>query len=267
MGHAMKYTGGELSSFHRELMGEPLDFSSLRLSDYSPALLEDARRIWHNRFHTEFRSVQIMTRFLTEILGAGDPLDVYAGAVDMVQDEIRHAALCAEVCRALHFQPIFPEPLVVAEPSEFLKAPMGERALHTAITMLGISETLSSGFILDLKQRCKQPAIYDILRRTIEDEDGHHGFGWAYIRASLGRFPKSTLSDWRHLVRVTLAPHFDSAAQFLAEVPTSQRNLGAWPDSELIPLGLFSPQRHALVFQQTYENDLKPKLAEMGLLP
>ncbi|MCB9637291.1 MAG: ferritin-like domain-containing protein [Myxococcales bacterium] len=266
MSHKMRYAGGVLGAFHRELMGEPIDFQAFRVDDFSPALIEEARKIWLNRFHTEFRSVQIMNRFLEEILGAGDPLDVYAGAVDMVQDEIRHAALCAEMYRALGKEPVFPSPVVMALPEGYKVAPMAERALTTAITMLGISETLSSGFIVDLQQRCEQPVVRAVLDRTIEDEEGHHGFGWDYIKASLGRFPKETMRDWRYLVEQTLAPHHHFVEQTLRDVPPEQRRLEAWPDEEYIPLGLFSPQRQALVFVQTFEQDLAPKLRGLGLL-
>ena len=50
---------------------------------------------------TEFQSIQIMTRFMWEILGSGDPLDVYAGAADAIMDEIRHTAMCVEMAKAL----------------------------------------------------------------------------------------------------------------------------------------------------------------------
>ncbi len=266
MPHKVKYAGGALGAFHRELMGEPIDFGAFRIGSFAPEWIEEARKIWLNRFHTEFRSVQIMNRFLEEILGAGDPLDVYAGAVDMVQDEIRHAALCAEMCRALGQDPVFPAPLVMPIPAGYLEAPMAERALSTAITMLGISETLSSGFIVDLQERCKEPVVRDVLDRTMEDEEGHHGFGWDYIKSSLGRFPKETLGDWRYLVQQTLAPHHQFAEQTLRDLPPAKRHLDAWPDEEYIPLGMFSPQRQSLVFVRTFEHDLAPKLRELSLL-
>jgi hypothetical protein len=266
MSHKAKYAGGALGAFHHELMGDPILFETFRTDKFASGWLEEARKIWLNRFHTEFRSVQIMNRFLEEILGAGDPLDVYAGAVDMVQDEIRHAVLCAEMCRALGQDPVFPTPLVMPLPTGYIQAPMAERALSTAITMLGISETLSSGFIVDLQERCKEPVVRDVLARTMEDEEGHHGFGWAYIKASLGRFPKETLADWRYLVQQTLAPHHQFVEQTLRDLPPTQKHLDAWPDEEYIPLGMFSPQRQALVFLRTFEHALAPKLREMSLL-
>ncbi|MEZ4463037.1 MAG: hypothetical protein R3F43_00605 [bacterium] len=75
--------------------------SALRPTDFSKEDRDFAIAVWSDRVQTEYRSVQIMTRFLTEVLGAGDPLDVYAGAVDAIADEVRHTALCAAVVTAL----------------------------------------------------------------------------------------------------------------------------------------------------------------------
>lgn len=266
MSHRVRYVGGELAQFHEVLMGEPVDFGALEPEAFAPELVAEAQETWLERFQTEFRSVQIMIRFLTESIGAGDPLDLYAGGTDLIADEIRHAALCAGVTEALGAQAVFPSPIPLQEPEAYLRAPMGERALHTAIAMLGISETLSSGFIEDLRVRCEQPVIRAVLNRTIEDEEGHHGFGWGYVEASLKRFPPETMGAWRHLVEHTLRPHHQKADEVLSALPAAERHLDAWPDEERIALGLFSPQRQALIFQRTYEEDLAPMLRKLELL-
>ena len=100
MSHVVREAGGVFGRLHRELMGLEIDWSALRPEDHDPALVERAKRVWQDRVRTEFRSVQIMTRFLTEVTGAGDPIDIYAGAVDLIADEVRHTALCVGVCKA-----------------------------------------------------------------------------------------------------------------------------------------------------------------------
>ena len=126
---------------------------------------------------------------------------------------------------------------------------MGERALHTGIAMVLINETLSVAFIGDLAARCQHPAVQHVLNATLADEDGHEAFGLAYVRASLGRFPESTLPAWRGLVTETLSGHRAAAARALADVPADQQTLAAWPDQDRANLGLFSPARQALVFR------------------
>src|SRR5687768_18251197 len=117
------------------------------IAEFPAALVAEARSEWLERFRSEFRSIQIMARFVTEIVGAGDPMQVYAGAVELVSDEVRHAELCAAMCRALGGSPKLPDPVALRDPEPFLKAPMAERALATAISMLGVNETLSVGYI------------------------------------------------------------------------------------------------------------------------
>lgn len=243
------YAGGAFAPLHDALMGAAAGLPPLDLADFDPALLPHARAVWADRVRTEFRSIQITTRFLSEVVGAGEALDIYAGAVDLVADEVRHTALCVALLRALGGHPALPEPARLADPPRFIDAPMPERALTTAIGMLLINETLSTAFIRDLAARCTHPAVRHVLTATLADEDGHGDFGRAYVARALGRFPRSTLPSWRHLVRQTLEPHRKNAARALADVPPAEQHLDAHPEPARAALGLFTPVRQALVFR------------------
>jgi hypothetical protein len=262
----LTFAGGAFGKVHRQRIGALPDLSGLA-GTVPPALVDRVAATWRERTLTEFRSIQIMARFLTEVTGAGDPLDVYAGVVELVEDEIRHTESCAAICRALGAPPLLPDPVPLVERSGFVKAPMAERALATAITMLGVNETISAGYIADLAARCRNPAIKQVLDATIADEDQHHQLGWSYIRQSLLRFPRSTLPDWRHLVTITLEPHESFARASLEAVDGDRQRLEAWSEPELADVGLFSPQRQALVYRHTLRARLAPRLAELELLP
>ncbi|MCA9670296.1 MAG: ferritin-like domain-containing protein [Myxococcales bacterium] len=265
MSHTIKEAGGVFTLFHRELMGEPIDFSSFDHTRHDEALLAQARAVWQNRVETEFRSTQIMNRFVAEVLGAGDPIDVYAGALDLVADEVKHTALCAGVVRALGGVPRFPDPPRLTDPPRFLEAPMVERALTTAISMVAINETLSVGYVTDLAERCSDPVIKAVLDATCGDEEGHQDFGWSYVEQSLSRFEPSTLKDWRHLVATTLQPHLSTARPLLEALPPEKRVLDAWPEQAHADLGLFSAERQAIVFQRTFDEQLAPRLRRLEL--
>ena len=256
MSHVIREAGGVFGRLHRELMGLEIDWSQLIVEEHDPAHIELARRVWLDRVRTEFRSVQIMTRFLSEVVGAGDPLDIYAGAAELVSDEIRHTALCVGVCRALGVEPRFPDPIPHIMPPEFLNASMGERALNTAISMLLVSETLSVGFITDLQQRCHHPVIRAVLDATVEDEADHEAYGVEYVRASLKRFPASTRPQWRNLAGEVVSRYRASADAILAGLGPTERTLDAWPEPELVALGLHSQQRQALVYDRPRKDDL-----------
>lgn len=266
MARELRHEGGVFARVHVERIGESASFADLHPERYPSDRLALARRVWQQRVQTEHRSIQIMTRFLAEIVGAGDPLEVYATAVDMIEDEIRHTALCAALCEALGAPPLLPDPVALRDPHAFLDAPMAERALTTAIQMLAVNETLSVAFIEDLRDRCDNPAVHRVLASTVADEEGHQALGWTYVEKSLARFPESTMPSWRHLVEQALAPHRTTADRILAEVPESERGIAAHPEPELAALGLFSPVRQALVYRRCYEESLRPKLARLGLV-
>ena len=266
MSHVIREAGGVFGRLHRELMGLEIDWSELNPKDFDPELIALAQRVWLDRVRTEFRSVQIMTRFLSEVVGAGDPMDIYAGAAEAVTDEIRHTALCVGVCRALGVEPRFPDPVAHTMPEVFMKASMGERALNTAISMLLVSETFSVGFITDLQTRCEQPVIRAVLDATLEDEDDHADYGVSYVRASLKRFPASTRPQWRKLAQEVVARYRTKSDEVLATVPEGRRELSAWPEPELVALGLHGQERQALVMEQTWRETLAPQLVSLELL-
>ncbi|MEZ4473268.1 MAG: ferritin-like domain-containing protein [bacterium] len=256
---------GVFRTLHDALVGIQIDFSALRPTDFSKEDRDFAIAVWSDRVQTEYRSVQIMTRFLTEVLGAGDPLDVYAGAVDAIADEVRHTALCAAVVTALGGVPPLPDPVVETENPAFMALPMVERALGTAVSMLAVSETLSTGFIDDLRTRPNHPVIRAVLDATLADEETHHAFGWAYVEASLSRFDAAGRDFARQVVRVTLDPHEASARRVLAGMRADERRLDAWPEPELAWLGISSAERQALVYRRVHDQTLQPRLAALGL--
>ena len=263
------YAGPPFAAMHNELMGEQalgIRFQDFDTTRYPDTQLEHARGAWTERVQTEFRSIQIMSRFLNEIVRAGDPLDVYAAAVDFITDEIRHVALCASLVKTLGGEALMPSPVAEKPDMERLAMPAPAQALNTAISMLCINETLSVGFIADLHARCTDPVVHAVLDCTLADEDVHGDLGWTYVEKSLKRFNAESMPAWRKLVRLTLAPHEQRANDILSKMPLSQRTLSAWPEQELADLGLFSPQRQALVFEQTFSAEIEPRLRRLNLL-
>jgi hypothetical protein len=264
MQRRLSFAGGTLGKLHRQRLGPPPDLSSLLVAELPPALLEKARVTWRERTRAEFRNLQILARFLGEVTGAGDPLDVYAGITALIDEKIRNTERYAAVCEALDAPALLPEPVVLQDSPGFLGSPVAERALATALNLLAINEPVAAGYRADLTARCRNPAI----KAVLEDGSGDHAeLGWSYLRQSLRRFIPPTSPDWRQLVASTLEPHESAAARTLHSVPANLQNLASWAEPELADLGLLSPERQALVFHQTWVDVLKPRLVELELLP
>jgi hypothetical protein len=266
-GPPFTHAGDPFATQHRARFGPLPDLSSLASVRSGDALRDLARKQWAHRTLTEFRSVQIMTRFLDELLGAEEALDIYAGALEMIQEELRHTELCAAVCEALGGTPRYPHPARLADPAAFLESPPRDRALVTAITMLGINETISVAYITDLAARCPEPAIAAVLREIIADEATHDTFGWSYIRRALPLASPKLRREIPALLRAHLSSHDAIAESVLAQVPPEDRTLEAWPDREEVVLGLFSPPRQALVYRQARDEVLLPALRKLELVP
>lgn len=263
----LRHAGDPFAALHDALVGVAVPWGALDPAALDPQLLARARDAWTWRVETEFRSIQVMTRFLSEVLASGDPLEVYAGAADAVQDEIRHTALCVGMAEALGATPRLPEPVAEDENPDFLSLPMPQRALGTAVAMLAVSETISVALIEDLRARCGHPTVRAVLDATLADEDTHQGYGWAYVGASLERFDQAGRDFAQEVVEATLGPHIAGVDQVLAAVPASARDLGAWPEPELADLGLLGDAREALVKRAVIAEVLVPRLASLGILP
>ena len=259
LGHA----DGVFRAIHDARLGIGIDFRALSPSRIAPPLLARAREVWAHRVHTELRSAHIMTRFLGEVLAAGDPLEVYAGAADAILDEIRHSAMCVSVLEALGGAATLPpdEP----ENPAFLELGPAERALGTAVSMLAVSETLSVALLEDLRARATHVVIRAVLDATLADEDQHREFGWTYVKASLDRFDDRGREFAQATVEVTLEPHVGQIAPVFARMPLGRRTLDAWPEPELAALGLLSLEREALVLARAIDGPLTERLASVGL--
>jgi hypothetical protein len=265
MARPFRFAGEIFDRLHRELVGTAIAFDSLDPSRVPPERLEVAQRTWERRAQAEFRSIQILARFLTEVVGAGDPVDVYAGVLDAIGDEVRQCALSIGVCRALGVEAMLPTPVELDERPATADAPIVERALYTAIGMLGVNETLSAGFVADLYARCDNAVIRAVLAATAEREPERAAFRWRYIELSLGRFPPDTLNHWRAVTRAAVRSQTASMQPLLDAVPEDRRSLADWPDEGRAELGLFSQERQALVFQQTLREALEPRLRALRL--
>ena len=72
MARIIKHTGGVFEQLHKAQYGADIDFDELRPADHDPQFVEEARAVWLGRVQSEFRSIQIMTGFMSDILDAGD---------------------------------------------------------------------------------------------------------------------------------------------------------------------------------------------------
>ncbi|MDI3282834.1 ferritin-like domain-containing protein [Polyangium sp. 15x6] len=243
---------------------EPIDFTQLDPSALPAELVAHARLVWADRVRTEYRSIQIAARFLTEALAAGEPLDVVRRISETIDEERRHTELSRRMCEALG-GPV-PSPRDVAAPLEDLHAvPIEERVLATAISLFLVNETFSVGYIEDLLSRAEHPVTRAVLASIAGDEAEHEAFGPELVSRWLRDLPAGKRAAWRGFTSRLVRAHLDRAEQVLARTPPEKHDLVHWPEPDRAHLGLHGEVRLALLCKRTYEEKLAPTLAKLGL--
>jgi len=241
-----------------------IDFTALDPGALPPELVAQARLVWADRVRTEYRSIQIAARFLTEALAAGEPLDVVRRISETLDEERRHTELCGGMCLALG-GPV-PTPREVAAPLEDLaQVPLDERVIASAISLFLISEAFSVGYLRDLEARADHPVTRAVLRSIVGDEAEHEAFGPELVERKLRDVPVAKRAAWRAFTGRLVRSHLDRAERTLQRVPAEDRTLDRWPEPERASLGLLGEVRLALLCQRTYATHLAPTLEKLGL--
>lgn len=241
-----------------------IDFSALDTAAFSPELLREARVVWADRVRTEYQSIQIAARFLTEALAAGEPMEIERAVVETIDEEVRHTELCSAMCRALGGR--VPSPKDVAAPLADLGAvPLEERVLASAISLYLVAETFSVGYLNDLCERASHPVTRGVLLAITGDEVGHESFGAELCARKLRDVPEAKRAAWRAFTARLVKVHLDRAERALAPVPEGDRRLDRFPEAERAALGLLGEARLALLTLRTYRERLAPTLARIGL--
>lgn len=260
------HVGGVYAELHEQLFGARQRARPIQVEGLTPALVDEARRAWQERLKRTFEALQTRIRFLSEVVGCGDPLEVYGAVVDLVQHQIRQVSLCQAGCESFGTPPVLPDLVASDEPSAVAEAPMLERAVATAICSLAIDDTLRMGNVRDLAERCRTSPLCEGLAEAIDGQDKRERFAWTYVREGIRRFPPNHLAHWRALVESTLTQYRRQAAEVLETIPEARRTLAAWPEPERANVGIQSRERQALLFEKLMGEELEPKLREVELL-
>ena len=201
-----------------ELTRRPLPDDALARAEVA-ALAPDERTIaaavWHGRAEAELRASGAFLHLAGVLERAGAHADLIALAWRAVDDERRHAQICAQVARAFgERRPVLRLP--VTAPRHAGASPALRDALHV-IGMCALNETCGSAFL----DACRGGAIGALasaaLRELLADEIDHARLGWAFLAAQdrstkraieswLPRLLDGNLRAWRHRPRRAITP-------------------------------------------------------------
>jgi hypothetical protein len=198
---------------HRRRGGiDALPWGTLDLREESPAIVEEARKVWTNGVFTEYASAAAFSAMTTAFLACGAPVDLVAFAADIVVDELFHVELSARLTTELGGATPLAFDLAAIAPATTEGARPLVRAAEIAITTSCVSETLSVPAMARSRALAKAPLVRAVLDRLLADEGAHARVGFWFLewcegdltpdeKRALGELTRSTIEVYAPLFR------------------------------------------------------------------
>ncbi len=217
----------------------------------NPPFRRIAGEAWAFRSRVEHEAARRFRRLSATISGFDADSPVPALLMNAAEDEVRHAALCAELAEG------YGETAADrAEEKDIVPASLDERAgaLYEMVAACCITETESVATLATLLAEQAEPRVGSVLREIARDEVAHGRMGWAHLAreaertdvAFLSRFIPSMLSG-------TAAEGLFTAADAELESP------------ELLRHGVLPHSTKREIFIGTLEGVVLPGLEKFGI--
>lgn len=214
---------------------------------------------WRRRTQAEYTSAAIAHQVTLWLISEGGPPDLIRDGLRIVEDELTHSELSAEVMGASGGS--CPPP-VIDGPSLIL--PGGDRprrALVSAtIRFFCVGETVAVPLFRMLRERSSVPIARRALVRVMRDEVRHRQFGWDVLDWLLltddeGVSRHATLELPAVLADVKTAYGTRNTGE--QQPPSLPEDVTAW--------GLAAPEEYARTLSLALERDVVPRLAARGI--
>jgi hypothetical protein len=171
---------------HRPLPDDPT------LAALDPDVRVAVAAAWRSRARNELSTSTLFASLTRSLVAVSAPLDIVRAAAAAVEDEVRHAEICATVARA--YDPGGPPPAA----SPIVEAPHVESggAPELAAVLFAVSQScVNEGVACVYLQQCladtERPLTRSAVRDILEDEIHHARFGWTLLASPFVR------AEWR----------------------------------------------------------------------
>lgn len=211
-------------------------------------------------FETEYESV-VIAGFMTAALARiGAPLDLVGAFGKVVEDEIRHADLVAEVLEGLGAPANIPELPLPPKPETIVGAQAIEEVLAGLASFFCVGEELSGHIFKGALEVASEPRMRHLTSEIFIDEATHGAFGFEAAKELV------RLVDAKAKARV--------AARIEQAIKAFEQRLGgplqnATPldetDRALARLGLLPKEALLGIFYERLESHVLPRLEDAGL--
>lgn len=228
---------------------------------FDPVVIDIARDSWLQRMQHEHQSAAVFSRLLPQLIEAEVDLEWKTVALRMSMDELRHAALSADVVRLLGGEPevtvdLRTEPL----PEHETASPAG-RALRNVMFACCLSESLSAPLLSAERDLSSEPSVKKVLEQLAADETLHARYGWAYIEhhwPQLGAEERARTNAYLPAALANIERRFVEA---LPDAPLPPPDI----ETQLAALGVTMPARTRALAREVLESVVVVALEEAGL--
>ena len=231
-----------------------------RLEGYTKEQIAIARAAWPMKAAEEFRSASIYAALASAATHAGLPLDLVALVASTSIDELRHAALCAAVARALGDETPIEASMGVVRARTANDRPRA-LALELLLVEVAMGETVSCALFRTGRDATTEPLIRAALSSILRDEARHARSGWEALSALRGDLAPGELDELQREATAQLGLMEQSMA-----LPSLRRLEANEPfDAKLVELGVLGPERRVEAFYAAIEGSVQPRLDRLGL--
>lgn len=240
-----------------------LQFPSLPTGDWSRfgrADLAVAAEAWSARSIQERRSAAVFATIAAGLAALSVPLSLLAAVARIVEDEIRHAALCRQLARELGCDDENDD----LDAAERRLRPPGRQAASAVLSLLlvegAVGETISTATFAATRAGTREPRTRAALSLILRDEARHARTCWEAF---------ATLSSEVTPERAQLATdlsHELGVVELHSILPALKRvaagNLGT---ASRAALGILPPLKRAEVFYANLEGNIFARLKRLGI--
>ncbi len=209
-------------------------------------------RVWRARECIEREAATLFAMVADNLQACGEPQALVDMARTAAEDELDHAERCRSIVQRFapnQLPPLEPRPAQRLGPSTLSAR---DRALYETVAVGCITESLSCGLLMAMRQRAEDELVAETIQHILKDEVQHSRLGWAHIAHAA----KARDISW-------LAPH---VAPMLR---TALR-------SDVVPMctdvrapgsGVLTHEESRIVVGETIRKVILPGLAMHGITP
>ena len=230
----------------------------------TPEVRAGALSGWQRLLETEYESVVISGWMTSALARLGAPLDIVGAFGRVVEDEIRHVDLCAQMVETLGGTPTIPRQPPPPFPLD-LSSPEAEfETIAGMVSFFCVFEHLSGLVFNQALKAAKEPLAQWAIGEIFRDEAFHGAFGFETAKVYTPRFNAEQRRRLGDRVAADVARFGQRLRGDLGDgrgAPAGFMN----PQPGLEALGLLSPPTLLRVYHAGVATQLVPRLREVGI--